>query len=88
MSVSWLSIKFHFLNEFTNKELVYQSGNAPDLTEKLIVNTCRKRLKQLYVNCAGIDCDSLWYKNIKEISGIISFKIHVCLLSFNLSVKL
>lgn len=86
MSVSWLSNKFHFLNEFTNKELVYQSGNALDLTEKLIVNTCWKCLKQLYVNCAGIDCDSLWYKNIKEISGIISFKI--CSLAFNLSVKL
>lgn len=57
MSVSLLSIKFHFLNEFTNKELVYQSGNALDLAEKLIVNTCRKCLKQLYVNYAGIDCD-------------------------------
>lgn len=57
MSVSLLSIKFHFLNKFTNKELVYQSGNALDLTEKLMVNTCRKCLKQLYVNYAGIDCD-------------------------------
>lgn len=86
MSVSLISIKFHFLNKFTNKELVYQSGNALDLTEKLMVNTCRKCLKQLYVNCAGIDCDSLLYKNRKEISGIISFKI--CSLAFNLSVKL